>query len=178
MSVSSEDIEEFIPTYPSIEDPEFSYKIFKRKEFHDLKLGPSEPVPTEQGVPFLSQELQARFFSPHTSFRSGLLFQGVGTGKTCASSLIVENFKNTLVDGKQRKKALVLVPNEDLERSYRTQVAYRCAREGIYQPKFSEKELEEIKLGGKTNAELSAIKKERRLRAAIGKTYEIRLSCN
>jgi intein/homing endonuclease len=76
-----EDISDFIPYYPSIEDPNFSYEIARKKEFYDLKLPPVEEVPTVQGTPLLSQKLQSMFFSPNTNFTSGLLFHGMGTGK-------------------------------------------------------------------------------------------------
>ena len=174
MSASfSEEIARFIPDYPLRDDPEFSYEIARRKEFYDLNLGPSEPVPDKPGIPLLSQELQARFFSPNTDYRSGLLFHGMGTGKTCASSLIVEHFKSTLVGDKPRKRALVLVPNEDLERSYRAEVAYRCTQEGLYEPQFKESELREAEAEGLTALEMTELTKERRLRSAVGKSYEI-----
>jgi hypothetical protein len=76
-----EDISEFIPYYPSINNPNFSYDIARKKEFYDLKLPPVEEVPTTQGIPLLSQKLQAMFFSPNTNFTEGLLFHGMGTGK-------------------------------------------------------------------------------------------------
>ena len=164
----SEEISRFIPQYPSIEDPDFIYQISKRKEFNDLQLKSSEKVLSEQGIPLLSQELQARYFSPNTNFQAGLLFHGVGTGKTCASALIVENFKNSRVGGKPRRKALVLVPNENLERMYRSQVAFQCVKQGIYDPKFTEEELKK-----NPDKEMSELTRERRLRASVGRSYEI-----
>ena len=74
-------LERFLPDYPSLRDENFSYQIARRKEFDDLKLGPSEEVPDQPGVPLLSQELQARFISSNTPYKELLLFHGTGTGK-------------------------------------------------------------------------------------------------
>lgn len=167
----------FIPDYPLVDDSgisnSLSYNIAQRKEFQELRLTPTEEVSSKQGTPLLSQELQARFFSPHTPYRVGLLYHAVGTGKTCTSALIVENFKDFLVNGQKRKPALVLVPNEDLARSYQSQVAFQCAKEGIYTPQFTDQELEEMRLAGMTK-EMTEEKRRRRLKKLISQTYEIR----
>lgn len=167
----STDVEKYIPSYPSIDEDEFSYEMARKKEFQDLKLPPSEPVPKVQGTPLLSQELQSRFFSPNTPFQSGLLFHGVGTGKSCLSSLIIENFKNTMVGGVKRKRALVIVPNEDLARSYRREVAFRCTEQGIYTPKLTEGEMRQIQKGA--SVQMNDLTYEKRLRASVAKSYEI-----
>ena len=162
----------FIPRYPDTISKNFSYEIARRKEFQELKLGPSEQIPDEPGTPLDSQEMMRRFYSQVTAYFSGLVFHGMGTGKTCTSSLIVENFKNMQVAGSKRKPALVLVPNEDLARSYRAQVAYQCTKEGIYQAKFTEAELKQF--GGELDPKrMSELKKERRVRSAVAESYEI-----
>ena len=339
----ADNIANFIPSYPSIEDPDFSYEIARKKEFNDIKLPPIEPVPKEQGIPLLSQELQSRFFSPHTDFTSGLLFHGMGTGKcvlpgtrvptsigtipveklwetryskfsfddgdgtwsepsfeifvpsfdgisldprpieklyrqyireliiiltlkngseirltqahklfngnewtnnfhvgdsiavpneedcsiqdlfdkdllyssswseigltyskissiiteyyegyvydleikdthnyvannilchnTCTSALIVEHFKNTLIGGKPREPAIVIVPNSKIVRLYRNEVINRCTREGVYVPQQNPVELRKEKIG--MNFKMTEMTQERRLKAAIEKSYKI-----
>nr|QBK86634.1 MAG: DEAD/SNF2-like helicase [Marseillevirus LCMAC102] len=169
--MSTSDIAQFIPSYPPISDPNFGYEIARRKEFYDLKLPSAELVPKQPGTPLLHQELQARFFSPETDYSEVLLFHGLGTGKTCTSSLIVEHFKSTLVDSKPRKPALVIVPSEDLERNYRKDVAEVCTRE-IYLPSHTSVELMKQKKVGAV-MKMTDLAYEKRLRLAIGKTYEI-----
>lgn len=164
----AEEIAKFIPSYPEVSDPKLSWEIFRREEFNSLQLETSEPVPDKPGIPLLSQELQARYFSPHTDFTSGLLYHGVGTGKTCTSSLIVEHFKN--MDG-QRRPALVIVPNENLERSYRREVALRCTDKDTYLPTFTDEEMKKISEGA--SLQMTDLTREKRLRAAIKKSYEI-----
>lgn len=164
-----EDISNFIPDYPSPKDKNFSFDIARRKEFLKLKLEPSENIPIEAGVPLLSQKLQERFFSPHTQFTSGLFFHGMGVGKTCASSLIIENFKSVLSNGRERQPALVIVPSEDLARSYRKEVSQRCTKD-IYIPKLT---AEEIRAKERGDIKEGTLTYERRLRAAIAKSYEI-----
>ena len=173
MDVSSSDIAKFIFDYPEIDNPNFIYEITQRKEFNELKLSPQEEVPEKAGIPLMSQELQARFFSPHTDYMSGLLFHGMGTGKTCTSSLIVEHFKSVKVNDKPRRRALVFVPNEDLERSYRKQVAYQCASEEVYIPQFTKEEIEEMMEAGMSITEMTEMKKEVRMRKLISETYDI-----
>ena len=316
----------------------------RKKEFNDVKLPSVESIPGEAGIPLLSQELQSRFFSPHTNFTSGLLFHGMGTGKcvlpgtkistslgdflieklwekeyskfdfddgegglwsrprfdifvpsfngkefhpnlikklyrqlvyepivsitlengsniqitqahklfngeewinnfkigddiaipnekyevfrnlfkenslvpdmwskididyskiisidkkiyrgcvydleinkvhnyvannilchnTCTSSLIVENFKSSLVDGKPREPAIVIVPNTKIVRLYRKEVMDRCTREGIYIPQKNPNELRQEKKG--TTLKMTEMTLERRLKAAIEKSYRI-----
>ena len=92
----ADDIASFIPYYPSIKDSQFSYDIARKKEFQDVKLPPVEEVPKEQGIPLLSQELQSRFFSPHTDFTSGLLFHGMGTGKCGLPDTIISSSKGEI----------------------------------------------------------------------------------
>lgn len=158
--------EQFIPLYPERHDDTLTYDITGHREFSELKLESSENVPIGQGTPLISQSLQQRFFSPNTTFTEGLLFHGLGTGKTCTSSLIVENFKRTIVDGEKRRPALVIVPNDSLINSYRTQVLEKCTREFEYQPMLTKQELD-------SGITITKKSRERRLRKEVSRSYEI-----
>ncbi len=85
--MSAKDIERFLPDYP-LED-NYTTKLFEKKEFQDIKLGPEEVIPEEPGISLLSQELQRRFLSPETTYDKVLLFHGMGTGKCVVPSTII-----------------------------------------------------------------------------------------
>ena len=172
MSDYANKISQFIPYYPPQGEKNFSYEIARRKEYNMLKLSPEEKIPDTPGTPLASQELQARFFSPHTDFTEGLMYHGFGTGKSCLSSLIVENFKATIVDDQPRKQALVLVPNEDLKINYINDVAYQCTQ-FIYSAQNTPEELKRMqKLGITPNMTKRTVKG--RVKKAVSKTYEIK----
>jgi hypothetical protein len=164
MSVSAESIEAFIPWYPDREDPDFVYNVSRKKELNDLYLETSEPVPEAGGL-LETQMFMKRFFGIETPYTEALLFQGLGTGKSCVASAIVENFKNSEVGGRPRKPALVVVKSEDLARNIAQEITYRCTKD-IYTPKPT---VAEIKKG----EVLSEETKVARLNRAVSKSYEI-----
>jgi len=163
--------EKFIYAYPEIGN-NFSYKMYRRKELYDNRLHPTENIEREKGVPLLSQKLSSIFFSEYTQYKSGLFYHEPGTGKSCLSSFIIENFKNTLVGGKPRKPALIIVPNATLEKNYREGIAMQCTKKGTYMSKLTTAEMEKV-LATEESLEITELTKERRLKAAIDKTYEI-----
>lgn len=75
------ELENYIPSYPLPTDEDLGYEIFRRKEFQDLRLEPSEDIPTSSGTPLNHQEMMSRFISPETPYDRNLIFHGVGTGK-------------------------------------------------------------------------------------------------
>ncbi len=137
-------VENFILGYPDRTDPKFSFEIARKKEFADLKLAPTEIVPTESGTPLLHQETMRRYISPSTDYKSNILFHSMGSGKTCTSGLVVENFKNTEVNGHIRNRALVLVKNDDHVRNYSKQIAEICTKD-VYLSRLEGGETEEVR---------------------------------
>lgn len=164
------DVKNFIPSYPPSDDKELIIKLSHLEEFSELQLGPNERVPLTKGTPLVHQELQARYFSINTPYDKGILWHEVGTGKTCAASLIVERFKKSLVDGKPRKPALVIVRNAALRDSLRNEISKICTGD-IYLPKLTESELKRLEID--SIVEMTEEAKMRRLNSAISKTYEI-----
>jgi hypothetical protein len=112
-----------------------------------------------------SQLYMKRFFSGETPYSEALLYHGIGTGKSCTASAIVENFKSIEVDEKPRRPALVFVKSEELGRNYANEVAMICTK-AIYTPKATITEL-------KKGIEMTDEAKITRLNKAISKTYEI-----
>jgi len=164
MSTLVERIEGFIPWYPSPEDPDFTYQVSRKKEFNDLYLERSEEMP-ESGELLQTQLFMKRFFALETPYTEALLNHGLGTGKSCALSAIVENFKNSEVNNRPRKPALVIVKSEDLARNIAQEIATKCTKY-IYTPKPT---AAEIRKGVEMTEEAKVV----RLNRAISKTYEI-----
>jgi len=169
MDISAEEISSHLAFYPSNNSDTFSYDIFKSKEFYDKKLKSEVDTLKIKGVPLDHQILASRFFSPYTPYRKGLVYQGVGTGKTCLSSLIVENFKDTIVNGKKRLPALVLVQNEKMMEKYIEEVAYVCTNNNVYTSILDNRDMRE----GQTSFFISEKKKFSRISSAVRVYYDI-----
>lgn len=88
-----EDITEFLPKYPNINnyeeedldflntyDDNFNLSIFKKKEFNENILEPYEDSP-KKGELYMAQKTISRFFSSRTPYDSLLLLWEMGTGK-------------------------------------------------------------------------------------------------
>lgn len=146
-------IARFIPRYPDRSEDDIAYKLAIKKEFYDLRLGPTvETLPegSPTGTPYKHQLLNARFISPHTDYKSVLVFHDPGLGKTLTGCFIVEQFKNVPTDGDPRKPAIILVPNESIQKYWINRIVNVCT-EGIYNPEFGEEEEEtEGKRKGRT----------------------------
>jgi hypothetical protein len=159
-------VEFFIPKYPDLEtDPEYGYNIARKKEFYDIRLTRSEPVPDDAGQLLMSQQFIKRFFSPETPNKDAVFAHGVGSGKSCSAAAIVENYKNTIVDGKPRKPALVFVPSEELGRNIINEIATVCTKD-VYLARPTEAEI-------RKGVEMTTEARVARINRAIAKTYEI-----
>jgi hypothetical protein len=88
--------------YPDIEDPEFSRKLYLKKEFYDARAEAFSSL-TEKGDQCSLSAFEAftltpvqravsRFMHPSTPYLGLLLYHGVGVGKTCSAVSIAENF--------------------------------------------------------------------------------------
>lgn len=163
-------IENFIESYPAL-DENIGYEVFRRKEFLDYKLDLVELISGEPGNPLLSQQISKTFFSPHTPYDRCLFFHEPGTGKTCLSSFIVENFKNVMVNGKPRNPALILSPNEILMKNFEGDVIKRCT-DDVYKWEYTEEEAQRVINMGEA-IQLTKQTEETRLKKAVHKTYEM-----
>jgi hypothetical protein len=153
-------MEDFLPYYPT---ENFGLELAKQKEFAQLKLEPTES--RVQGELLNTQKIVERFLSPHTPYPGVAVFHAPGSGKTCAASVVVENFSRETVDGLPRRPALILVKGEDLKRTFINEVANVCVQ-GKYVPKPTAKELA-------AGVRMTEAAKIARLNSAIAKTYQI-----
>ena len=164
--IDAEEIANIIGNYadPNV-SKSFAYDVAKKKEFAELRLGPSEKVPDKPGQLLSHQIFMERFFSPYTPYTSALLFHVMGSGKTCTAAAVRENLKKIEVDGKPQKPAIIIVKNEDLGRSHSDEIAKVCTFEK-YLPKPSAAEI-------KKGVEMTAAAKIARLNREVRKSYII-----
>ena len=70
-------ISNFIPFYPDLTDPNFSYNIARKKEFNDYAL--TSDYTQIPGL-FRQQVIIQRFLSPETLYNELLIYHRVGAG--------------------------------------------------------------------------------------------------
>ena len=101
--------------YPDIEDPEFSEKLTKKKEFYDAKAQPFSISQQGDACSLAAfeafalspvQRLVSRFMNPSTPYLGLLLYHGVGVGKTISAISIAENF----LAERPMKRVYIVVP--------------------------------------------------------------------
>lgn len=158
-------IEDFIPFYPKITDPEFTYNISKKKEFNELYLEGTELVPSVQGELLQHQLFIQRMYSPYTKYKRCLIAHRPGTGKTCTAIAVVENYKYNIVSNKPRKPALLFVKSEEIGRYIAQDISNVCTS-GVYVPKLKMSEL-------KTSKIMSEETRIARLNREISKMYQV-----
>lgn len=163
------EIKNFIPTYPDRTDPELGKKLAHLKEFLEKSLEADEPEHHEPGVPYNHQVLQGRYVNQHTLTKSCIFWHGLGAGKTCVASILVENFKNTFVNGERRKPALIILKSAHLREAFRSSIGKECTK-AIYTTNL-DKELIDLKNQG--IVEINERTLRTRMNAAIGEFYEI-----
>jgi len=115
--------------YPDLDDPNFSIKIAKRKEFNDTKYdGTIKPIQQQADIMCKAQfELLPHqifvknFLSFQTPYNSLLLYHGLGTGKTCSAIGIAEEMRNYMkqVGIKQR---IIVVASPNVQSNFKVQL--------------------------------------------------------
>ena len=125
----TEDQTEEISLYPTLDDPDFSYKIAQRQEFADTKYDGEIKNIREQAkllcnTPFelLPHQLFVRnFLSFHTPYNSLLLYHGLGSGKTCSAIGIAEEMRSYM---KQMgiTKRIIIVASPNVQDNFKLQL--------------------------------------------------------
>lgn len=121
-------------TYPSVDDPDLLYKLYKKAEFYFNKTTANYDVDTYEKLekyrkikcnvkPLKLKEYQylsSNYINPDTPYKGMLIFHEIGTGKTCVGVSIAEKFK-PLVE-KYNTKIFVLVPGPMLKEQWKKQI--------------------------------------------------------
>lgn len=127
--------------YPSMNDPNFSLKISKKKEFYDTKLETKIYKSIEDfkkhanSVCFSDYEIAQHqkfvknFISFQTPYNSLLLYHGLGSGKTCSAIGISEQMRKYMNQMNYTKR-IIVVASPNVQKNFLLQL-------------FDEKKLEE-----------------------------------
>jgi superfamily II DNA or RNA helicase len=82
-----DDITEFLPIYPDINDKTFNQQIYNKKELYDIYNN------TEKTKFMKHQLFISYFFSSYTLYDQLLLYHSMGSGKTCTSIASIEKIR-------------------------------------------------------------------------------------
>ena len=115
--------------YPNLQDPAFNFKIFKRKEFNDLKFEKFDKDVVKESEKLCNSEFELsvhqifvrNFLSSLTPYNSLLLYHGLGTGKTCSAITVSEEMRDYM---KQMgiKKKIIIVASPNVQENFKTQL--------------------------------------------------------
>ncbi len=107
--------------YPTYYDPNFGQKIFKKAEFYKNKLNKIKPIDVDKIIAERKsgnislanhQRFLKIFMSSNTPYKGALIYHGLGVGKTCASIVIAETLKESVLKHNQ-KIIIIHKPNFD-----------------------------------------------------------------
>lgn len=125
-----DDITDFLPVYPDINDEDFGFNIYRKKEFYNEKLERIEPVPTVAGQLLKNQKIMARYMSSNTPYDNMLIVNEMGTGKSCLTTGIIEQIRK---ENKGFKKAIILARGEGIINNFKNEIVFKCTS-GEYIP--------------------------------------------
>lgn len=127
-------ISRFIPVYPDKTIRGFEYEIARMTEFYDERLDVIENITgLQKGELLRHQKITSRFFSPNTPYDSGLIFHGLGAGKTCEAAAIEELTHSVKPN---QKPALVFTKSNALQKTWVNELANVCTVDK-YVPKYT-----------------------------------------
>ena len=121
-------------SYPEVENPDFLYKIFKKREFnyHYVpqrdKMKNYDDVKNYRAANCKKGEIEAReqqailpnFMNPNTPYKGVILMHGVGSGKTMTAIQVAEGFKEQVK--KYNTKIYVLVPGPNTRENFKKEL--------------------------------------------------------
>jgi pentapeptide MXKDX repeat protein len=115
--------------YPDLSDPDFSTKIYNKKEFNDYQYDGTihdikEQSDKECKAPFEimpHQQFVKNFLSMETPYNSLLLYHELGTGKTCSAIGITEEMRKYMKQIGNIKKILI-VASPNVQENFKSQL--------------------------------------------------------
>lgn len=146
-------IENFFFKYPNIyespysvlnpyDNQKFNDVIATKKEFSNLKLSKTEPITKKgTGVQYKHQKIITRFMNSKTPYNELLLFNEMGTGKTCTAVSVIESFRKTFSDDdlwKNINGAVICAKGSSLLKNFINELVFSCT-DGRYIPENYER---------------------------------------
>jgi hypothetical protein len=133
-------------SYPEINDEHLQTKIFRKREFYYHRVPPRNKLNTYEEIEnyrnaICSGELRLReqqmilsnLISPYTPYNGLVVMHGTGTGKTCGSISVAEQFKEQVK--KYNTKIFVLVPGPNNRETWRSELL-TCTGETYLKKKY------------------------------------------
>lgn len=121
--------------YPTVEDPNFSSKIYKKREFYFHKIPQREKLEKYEEIekyrnnacikefkPKEQQAIMSNFLSPLSPYNGVLVMHGTGVGKTATSILIAEQFKDQVK--KYNTKIYVLTSGPNIRENFKNELLF------------------------------------------------------
>lgn len=121
--------------YPEVGDPNFSSKIYKKREFYFHKfpkrgtLNKYEDIKkyrddacSKEFIPKEQQAIMSNFLSPSSPYLGVLVMHGTGVGKTATSILIAEQFKEQVK--KYNTKIYVLTSGPNIRENFKNELLF------------------------------------------------------
>ena len=120
--------------YPTTDEPDFSLKIFNKKEFNDTKIDKHDIINNQEDIERHADKLCSadfelashqrfvrNFLSNQTPYNSLLLYHGLGTGKTCSAIGVTEEYREYMKQTDTSKKIIILA-NENVQNNFKLQL--------------------------------------------------------
>lgn len=121
--------------YPNVDDPNFSSKIYKKREFYFHKIPQRKKLETYEEIekyrneacikefkPKEQQAIMSNFLSPLSPYNGVLVMHGTGVGKTATSILIAEQFKDQVK--KYNTKIYVLTSGPNIRENFKSELLF------------------------------------------------------
>ena len=116
--------------YPDLDDPKFSIKIAKKKEFYDHIYEDKMFDIKEQSELLCNADFELmphqnfikNFLSSYTPYNSLLLFHSVGTGKTCSAIGIAEETRNYYKYTNTSNQQIIIIASPNVQSNFKLQL--------------------------------------------------------
>jgi len=125
-------------SFPDPKDTDFQHKIYNKREFYTNRIPIKKKMTTyadkkkyrdqacgnEKTQLYTHQALISNFFNMDTPYKGLLLFHGVGTGKTCAASAIIDKHEYLFAN---YKKIYIIVSSVFMKEQWKSEIIEKCA---------------------------------------------------
>lgn len=119
--------------YPKIDDEDFQYDIYRKREFHISKSSKKKDFKDYQDLEDYRndicsgasltrnhQSIISNFINPQTPYKGLFIFHGVGTGKTLSAIKSAERFRESVK--KYNTKIVIIVPNTIIKVNWENEI--------------------------------------------------------
>ena len=125
----NDDIDKLDFLYPTLNDPNFTLKLSKHKEFYDAQYDGNIYDIKDQAEKLCAADFELmphqifikNFLSFQTPYNSLLLYNGLGSGKTCSAIGVAEEMRNYMRQI-NLKKRIIIIASPDVQKNFMLQL--------------------------------------------------------